>query len=254
MDKSGNGSAVIRFLPASKNEELPFVRLFSHAFKGLDGSWYIENSLTTLGQDDPVSSSNSELWNSGSEANKELARSRKRKLSYISNIYIVKDPSNPENEGTVRLYRYGKKIFDKLSGLLTPEFDDKEPVNPFDLWKGATLRLRIRQVAGFRNYDASEFDQPSPLFKNEDDANYEWIWKEEHPLLPFLAPDQFKSYDELKTKLNRVIGGGNQSSAVEEPVPKKALPISRKKPAAELIVEDDDPDMDFLKKLQEEDA
>ena len=203
VDKSGNGYAVIRFLPAPENEDLPFVKLYSHAFQG-SGGWYIENSLTTLGQKDPVSEYNSQLWNNGTDAGKEMARKQKRKLTYISNIYVVKDPANPENEGKTFLYKYGKKIFDKLTAAMQPEFEDEEAIDPFDFWQGANFKLKAKNVAGYRNYDSSEFAAVSPLL--DDDDAMESIWKKELSLSEFVAPDQFKTYDALKVRLEYVLG------------------------------------------------
>jgi len=203
VDKSGNGYAVIRFLPAPEGEDLPFVKLYSHAFQG-SGGWYIENSLTTLGQKDPVSEYNSQLWNNGTDAGKEMARKQKRKLTYISNIYVVKDPANPENEGKTFLYKYGKKIFDKLTAAMQPEFEDEEAIDPFDFWQGANFKLKAKNVAGYRNYDSSEFAAVSPLL--DDDDAMEAIWKKELSLSEFVAPDQFKTYDELKVRLEYVLG------------------------------------------------
>jgi len=204
-DKAGNGYAVIRFLPAPQNEELPWVRVFNHGFKG-PGGWYIENSLTTLGQKDPVSEMNSQLWNSGVDSDKEIARQRKRRLSYFANIYVVSDPKNPENEGKVFLYKFGKKIFDKIMDKMQPEFEDDEAVNPFDMWTGANFRLKIRKVAGFTNYDKSEFESASALLDG-DDEKLETLWKSQYSLQEFLSPSNFKSYDELKEKLDSVLKG-----------------------------------------------
>ena len=203
VDKSGNGYAVIRFLPAPNGEDLPFVKLYSHAFQG-PGGWYIENSLTTLGGKDPVSEFNSQLWNNGTDAGKDTARKQKRKLTYISNIYVVKDPANPENEGKTFLYKYGKKIFDKLTAAMQPEFEDEEAIDPFDFWQGANFKLKAKNVAGYRNYDSSEFAATSALL--DDDDAMEAIWKKEHSLAELVANDQFKTYDELKTRLSSVLG------------------------------------------------
>ena len=203
VDKSGNGYAVIRFLPAPDGEDLPFVKLYSHAFQG-PGGWYIENSLTTLGQKDPVSEFNTTLWNNGTDSGKETARRQKRKLTYVSNIYIVKDPTNPENEGKVFLYKYGKKIFDKLTAAMQPEFEDEEAIDPFDFWQGANFKLKAKNVAGYRNYDSSEFTAQSPVL--DDDDALEALWKKENSLQEFVAPDQFKSYDELKKRVEYVLG------------------------------------------------
>jgi len=214
VDKSGNGYAVIRFLPAPENEDLPFVKLYSHAFQG-PGGWYIENSLTTLGQKDPVSEYNSQLWNNGTDAGKELARKQKRKLTYISNIYVVKDPANPENEGKTFLFKYGKKIFDKLTAAMQPEFEDEEAIDPFDFWQGANFKLKAKNVAGYRNYDSSEFAAVSPLL--DDDDAMESIWKKELSLSEFVAPTQFKTYDELKVRLEYVLGKRGAKPVAQDP-------------------------------------
>ena len=205
VDKAGNGYAVIRFLPAPNGEDLPWAQVWTHAFQG-PGGWYIENSLTTLGKKDPVSDLNRELWNSGGEGSPQRAQARnqKRKLNYYSNIYVVKDSANPENEGKVFLYRYGKKIFDKIMESMQPAFEDETPVNPFDLWKGADFKLKITKVAGFWNYDKSEFDTPSVL-GDLNDKDLEGIWKQEHSLSAYTADDQFKSYEELKERLDRTL-------------------------------------------------
>ena len=203
VDKAGNGYAVIRFLPAPDGEDLPWAKLYTHAFQA-SGGWYIENSLTTLGQKDPVSEHNSQLWNSGVDSDKEVARKQKRKLSYYSNVYVVKDPSNPSNEGKVFLFRFGKKIFDKLTAAMQPEFEDETPINPFDFWAGANFKIKIKKVAGYWNYDSSEFAAPAPLL--DDDDAMETIWKSEYSLAELVAPDQFKSYEDLKKRLEYVLG------------------------------------------------
>ena len=203
VDKAGNGYAVIRFLPAPDGEDLPWAKLYTHAFQGT-GGWFIENSLTTLGQKDPVSEYNSQLWNSGVDSDKEVARKQKRKLSYYSNVYVVKDPSNPSNEGKVFLFRYGKKIFDKITAAMQPEFEDETPINPFDFWAGANFKIKIKKVAGYWNYDSSEFAAPAPLL--DDDDAMEAVWKQEHSLAEIVAPDQFKSYEDLKKRLDYVLG------------------------------------------------
>ena len=202
-DKSGNGYAVIRFLPAPNGEDLPFVKLYSHAFQG-PGGWYIENSLTTLGQKDPVSEYNTMLWNNGTDAGKEAARKQKRKLTYIANIYVVKDPANPSNEGRVFLFKFGKKIFDKLTAAMQPEFEDEEAIDPFDFWQGANFKLKAKNVAGYRNYDSSEFARPDALL--DDDDAMEAVWKKQYSLAELVAADQFKSYDDLKKRLDYVLG------------------------------------------------
>lgn len=257
VDKAGNGYAVVRFLPAPVGEDVPFVRVWDHGFQG-PGGWYIEKSLTTIGKADPVSEYNTQLWNSGIESNKDLVRKQKRRLTFISNVYVVKDPANPHNEGKVFLYKYGKKIFDKLNEAMNPQFDDEKPVNPFDLWEGANFKLKIRNVEGYRNYDKSEFDSTGPLL--DDDEQLEKIWRTEYPLQTFLDPVNFKSYEELKEKLNRVIGltgtvkpqtRAEDSPPWDEEV--EAAPI-KSKPAPVLeTADDDDESLDFFKKLAEED-
>jgi len=203
LDKSGNGYAVIRFLPAPEGEDVPWQRMFTHSFQG-PGGWYIENSLTTINKKDPVGEVNRTLWNTGSEADKETARRQKRKLSYFTNIYVVADPKHPEHEGKVFLYKFGKKIFDKIMEAMQPQFDDEEAINPFDLWKGANFKLKIRKVDGFWNYDKSEFETVSPLL--DTDEALEKVYGSEYPLKPFHDESNFKSYTELKEKMERVLG------------------------------------------------
>ena len=212
LDKSGNGYEVIRFLPSSDNEAMPWAKLWNHAFQGPTGKWFIENSLTTLNQKDPVSEYNSSLWNSGVESDKEIARRQKRKLQYYSNIYVVADPQHPENEGKVFLFRYGKKIFDKLMEALQPQFEDETPVNPFDLDTGANFKLKIRKVDGYWNYDKSEFDSSSKL------DNQDKVVESLYSLAEFTAPSNFKTYDELKSRLNDVLTGTQSSSSSAEDV------------------------------------
>ena len=204
LDNASNGFAIIRFLPASNGAELPWVRVWNHGFQG-PGGWYIENSLTTRGEKDPVSELNSRLWNSGTEKGKDVARKQKRRLTYIANIMVLSDPKNPENEGKVFLYKFGKKIFDKIMESMNPEFEDESPVNPFDFWKGANFRLKVRKVAGFINYDKSEFDSSTALLDGDDDK-LEELWKTQTDLNEFIADDQFKTYDELKDRLQTVLG------------------------------------------------
>jgi|TARA_R110001592_G_scaffold58814_5_gene178151 hypothetical protein len=213
LDKSGNGYAVIRFLPAVEGEELPWARVWSHAFQG-PGGWYIENSLTTLGQKDPVSEENTKLWNTGSDADKEIARKRKRKLSYFTNILVVSDPKHPEHEGKVFLYKFGKKIFDKLTEAMKPEFEDEKAINPFDFWEGANFKLKIRKVDGYWNYDKSEFETISKLKENDEDI--EAIWKMQKPLVEFSAPSNFKSYDELKAKFEKTVYGTGKTETADQ--------------------------------------
>ncbi len=205
LDKTGNGYAVIRFLPAPDQEEMPWAKIWSHSFKGPGGQWYIENSLTTIGKDDPVGELNRELWNSGREQDKATARVQKRKLSYYSNIYVVSDPAHPENEGKVFLYKYGKKIFDKLVEAMQPAFKDETPLDPFNLWQGADFKVKIRKVDGYWNYDKSEFAAPATL-GGFDDATLENIWKQSYSLAEFEDAKNFKSYEDLKKRLDLVLG------------------------------------------------
>jgi hypothetical protein len=247
VDKAGNGMAVIRFLPAPAadgDDALPWVRVFNHGFQG-PGGWYIENSLTTLNQKDPVSEYNSVLWNSGIEANKEIARKQKRRLTYISNILVVSDPKHPENEGQIKLYKYGKKIFDKISEAMNPEFADETPLNPFDFWEGANFKIKIRQVEGYRNYDKSEFDSITPV--DGDDAALEAIWKKEYSLKEFLEPKQFKSYDTLKAKLDKVLGLDGVA-----PVKTKAEDTILNTAKSAPSLDEHDDELDYFKSLAED--
>ena len=214
LDKASNGYAVIRFLPSAEGEDLPWAKYYSHGFKGR-GGWYIENSLTTIGQKDPVSEMNTELWNSGVETDKDIARARKRRLHYVSNILIVSDPANPQNEGKVFLYKYGKKIFGKIQEAMQPEFADEEAINPFDFWAGANFKLKVRKVAGFINYDKSEFDSASALFDG-DDSKLEDLWKTQYALSEFTDPANFKSYDDLKKRLRDVLGSDIRHTDIPE--------------------------------------
>ena len=245
---------VVRGVDLNYDEDVPFVRKWDHGFQG-PGGWYIEDSLTTLGQKDPVSEYNSMLLNSGIESNKDKARKQKRRLSFVSNIYVVKDPSNPENEGKVFLYKYGKKIFDKLNESMNPQFEDESPINPFDLWEGADFKLKIRNVEGFRNYDKSELDVSAPLF--DDDEELEKVWKSQHSLQEFVNPTNFKTYEELQTKLNRVLGLGGAAPATTAESSLQAEPPAEipSAPAAvqpEVAASEDDESLDFFKKLAED--
>ena len=251
LDKTGNGYAVIRFLPASNGEEMPWQRVWSHAFQD-KGGWYIENSLTTLNSKDPVSEDNTRLWNTGVDSDKDIARKRKRKLSYYSNIYIVSDPKHPENEGKVFLYKFGKKIFDKISEAMQPQFADEKAINPFDFWKGANFKLKIRKVDGYWNYDKSEFEGVTPVAS--EDANIKAIWAKQYPLKPFVDPSNFKSYDELKEKLNRIIMGTRSTETVETvDLPQqtngqvKSTNVVNSKPASE-----EDDTLSYFSKLADE--
>jgi hypothetical protein len=254
MDKTGNGYAVIRFLPAVKGEDLPWAKVWNHAFQGPTGQWYIENSLTTLGQKDPVSEMNSAYWNSGVESDKEIARKQKRKLQYFSNIYVVEDSKHPENEGKVFLFRYGKKIFDKIMEAMQPVFEDEDPVNPFDFWEGANFKLKIRKVDGFSNYDKSEFITPAPLF--EDDTKLEEVWKKQYALTEFTAPTNFKSYDELKKRLDTVLAGTTTAGTavdVMEDEPVSSVSVDTKEVPAPKVSDDDQDTMSYFEKLAEDD-
>ena len=256
MDKSGNGYAVIRFLPAPEGEDMPWAKLWNHAFQGPTGQWYIENSLTTVGQNDPVSEYNSKLWNSGVESDKEIARKQKRKLQYYSNIYVVEDPANPQNEGKVFLYRYGKKIFDKIMEAMQPAFQDESPVNPFDFWEGANFKLKLRKVDGYWNYDKSEVADPSALFDNDEEI--EALWKTEYSLADFTASSNFKSYDELKTRLDAVLAGTVTVGTVEDVIdtPVETVTVDTKTvdaPEPTVSVTDDEDDtMSYFEKLANE--
>ena len=261
LDKSGNGYAVIRFLPAVEGEELPWARVWSHAFQG-PGGWYIENSLTTMNKKDPVSEENSKLWNSGVESDKEIAR--KRKLTYYTNVLVVSDPKNPENEGQVKLFKFGKKIFDKITEAMQPQFEDEKPLNPFDFWEGANFKLKIRKVDGYWNYDKSEFDSPSPLADNDDDIQS--TWKKQYALSEFSDPTNFKSYDDLKVRFEKVVyGTGTTTTADKIDTPTfddaELAPVvetkSETKPSVAPVESNDsdgdDDTMDYFSKLVEED-
>ena len=258
MDKTGNGYAVIRFLPAPKDEDLPWVKLWNHAFQGPTGQWYIENSLTTLGNNDPVSEYNSKLWNSGIESDKETARKQKRKLQYYSNIYVVSDKSNPENEGKVFLYRYGKKIFDKVMEAMQPPFPDTDPINPFDFWEGANFKLKLRKVDGYWNYDLSSFDNTSALLDGDDEA-LEELYSKQYSLADFTSPTNFKSYDELKTRLDAVLSGTVVANTTVQTLMEDEPSVSAKvdtkpepAPSVEVVDDEDDDAMSYFEKLAEE--
>ena len=265
VDKAGNGYAVIRFLAPPKGEELPWVRVWNHGFQGPTGKWYIENSLTTLGKADPVSEYNTELWNSGTEANKEIARKQKRKLSYITNILVLKDPAHPENEGKVFLYKFGKKIFDKIKDVADPQFQDEKPVNVFDFWEGANFKLKIRNVEGYRNYDKSEFESQSALFESDDDI--EAVWNKQYSLTSFLDEKNFKSYDELKKKFEMVMGLNGAAAAPTKRAEEidldeddtnvraftpKAEKAPMKAPPKEVDFDNDDESLSYFAKLAED--
>jgi hypothetical protein len=247
VDKAGNGMATIRFLPAPPqdgDDGLPWVKIFSHGFQG-PGGWLIDNCLTTKNQNCPVCEHNNKLWNSGIEANKEIVRKQKRKLNYIANVYIVNDPKHPENNGTVRLFRFGSKIFDKVTEAMNPQFEDETPINPFDFWKGANFKLKITKVAGYQNYDKSEFESPSVL--SEDDEELEKIWKQEHSLQELVADKEFKSYDDLKARLEKVLGASDAPRTTVEQMrsaPKVAEP--------DLGASEDDDDMAYFSKLADD--
>ena len=252
VDKAGNGYAVIRFLPAVEGEDMPWAKVWNHAFQGPTGQWYIENSLTTLGKNDPVSEMNSAYWNTGIESDKEIARKQKRKLQYFSNIYVVSDSKHPENEGKVFLFRYGKKIFDKLMAAMQPEFEDEKAINPFDFWEGANFKLKIRKVAGYWNYDSSDFDTSSAIFDN--DEKIEEVWKTQYPLGEFTAASNFKSYEELKTRLDAVLSGsvtvGNVAEELEDrPTASPVVDTAPVESASIPQKEEEDDTMDYFAKL-----
>ena len=263
VDKAGNGYAVIRFLPAAQNEELPWVRYWHHGFQGPAGQWYIENSLTTLGKKDPVTEYNNMLWNRGDQAGKDQARKQKRTLTYIANIYVVSDPGAPQNEGKVFLFKFGKKIFDKLNEAMDPQFEDETPVNPFDMWEGANFKMKIRNLEGYRNYDKSEFDTKAALLK--DDDALEALWKTQFSLTEFVDPKNYKTYQELETRLNAVLGldGASpkpQTNAADEDDqialnrPQKAATAPKQQIADEPTMKvDEDDDLSFFEKLAEDD-
>jgi hypothetical protein len=256
VDKSGNGMATIRFLPApgvDGEDGLPWVRRFDHGFQG-PGGWFIDNCLTTVGEKCPVCEHNSGLWNSGVEANKDIVRKQKRRLSYLANIYVVSDPAHPENDGTVRLFKFGKKIFDKISEAMNPEFADETPLNPFDLWEGANFKMKIRNVEGYRNYDKSEFAAPSAL--SDDEAKLETIYNKEHSLKEFVEKKNFKSFDQLKARLDKVLGyegdivPATRAEDVELPTATRVAPARASAPVASTT---DDDDLDYFKSLAEAD-
>ena len=259
VDKAGTGYAVVRFLPAPDGEDLPWAKIYTHAFQG-PGGWYIENSLTSLGQKDPVSEYNTQLWNSGIDSDKETARKQKRKLSYYANIYVVKDPANPQNEGGVFLFKFGKKIFDKIMSSMQPEFEDEDPINPFDFWAGADFKIKIKKVAGYWNYDSSEFARAGTL-GDLDDSELEEIWKKEYSLAEIVAPEQFKSYDDLKKRLDYVLGvrGTPKFQDPETLQEEQAFEAERSAPAvptdlkSELdnLSSDDDDTLSYFAKLAE---
>lgn len=270
VDKAGNGYAVLRFLPAPQGEDMPFVRIWDHGFQG-PGGWYIENSLTTIGQDDPVSEFNSKLWNSGIESDKDTARKQKRRLGFHANVYVVKDPANPQNEGKVFKYKFGKKIFDKLNDLMNPQFEDEEAINPFDFWAGADFKLKARNVEGYRNYDKSEFADPGVLTKPDgspmSDEELEEIWNKQYSLQEIIDPKNFKSYEELKTKLYKVLaldGGSYAPTTTAEddgpaemdftPKFKESAPRSMDETPSpsSFATDDDDDDLSFFKNLADD--
>ena len=255
VDKAGNGYAVLRFLPAIEGEDLPWVRYWDHGFKGPTGQWYIENSLTSIGQTDPVGELNSRLWNSGIESDKEVARAQKRRLHYVANVYVVSDPGNPDNEGKVFLFKFGKKIFDKIMDVMQPAFQDEQPVNPFDFWEGADFKLKIRNVEGYRNYDKSEFSAPAAL--SDDESKLEAIYEKQYNLQEFLDPKNYKSYAELKAKLMRVLGQeaevGAPTMREERVMNEPADAPAPKQPAVAADMDDDDDTMSYFAKLANDD-
>lgn len=260
VDSVGNGSCLIRFLPPPPGEDQPFVRLWNHGFKGPTGQWYIENSLTTIGQDDPCSQYNQKLWATEIEANRKQASAQKRQLNYYANIYVISDGQNPENNGTVRIFRFGPMIFDFIKSKITPEFADQKPINVFDFWEGCNFRIRIRKDEhGYRKYDRSEWELPS-AFMDGDDEKLEAVWTQEHSLADIIAPDKFKSFGELQTRLNLVLGI-NTGVATSAPAPQASAPEPKAAEAQQLptaeaapdVVDDDDENLDYFSKLVQED-
>lgn len=253
VDKAGNGYSVIRFLPAAPGEELPWVKVYSHGFQG-PGGWWIDECRTTIGEKCPVCEHNSMLWNSGVESNKDIVRKQKRRLNYYSNVLVVSDKANPQNEGQVFLYRYGAKIFEKMQNAMQPQFEDEDSMNPFDFWEGANFKLKIRRYEGYQNYDLSEFDKSSVV--SDDDARIEEIWNSQHPLSKFLDVSEFKSYEEQKTRLNRVLGldGGPELNEVA-PAPQPRVAAAKEEDSVPWSNDDeeDDDSLSFFKKLAEED-
>ena len=251
VDKAGNGMATIRFLPAPPqdgDDGLPWVKIFSHGFQG-PGGWLIDNCLTTKNKQCPVCEHNNKLWNSGIEANKEIVRKQKRKLSYIANVYIVNDPKHPENNGTVKLFKFGAKIFDKISEAMNPQFEDETPINPFDLWKGANFKIKITKVAGYQNYDKSEFESAAPL--SDDDAELEKIWKSEFSLAELVEDKEFKSYDDLKARLDKVLGSTDVPKTTVETF-KESAPKKVSADDAPWEPEAEDDDMAYFAKLADD--
>lgn len=262
VDKAGNGSAIIRFLPAPEGEDVPFVRYWDHGFQGPGGKWYIEKSLTSIGEKDPVAEYNSKLWkesDNDDSPQRKQARKQKRRLHYVANIYVVKDPGNPENNGKVFLYDFGKKIFEKLNAVMHPVDDgieEKKPINPFCLWTGANFYLRMRQVDGYRSYETSSFGESKSLL--DDDKALETVWKQEHSLKGFLDHSKYKTFAELDRRLKEVLELNVPSTPDEAPkmaeppvartAPAKTLP-ERKTP---VLDEEDEDDLSFFKKLAEE--
>ena len=256
VDDSGTASAIIRFLPECEGEEDAAVLYFSHAFQG-PGGWFIENSRTTFGEKDPVSEYNSRLWNSGIQANKDMVSQKtKRKKNFVSNILVVSDPACPENEGKVFLFRYGMKIHQKLLDAMKPEFADEDPIIPFDFWQGANFRLRQRKVAGYPNYDKSEFDSPSALFDG-DEEKLKAVWEQQHALSEFVDPANYKSYDELKTRLETVLGGTQPTTTAENTALDEKVEVSSTSEAApqrESVEPDSEEDaLSYFQRLSEED-
>jgi hypothetical protein len=250
VDKMGNGYAVLRFLPAAEGNDLPWVRYWDHGFKGPTGQWYIEKSLTSIGQQDPVSESNSKLWNSGDDRDKEIARERKRRLHYVSNVLVESDPSNPANEGQVFLFVYGKKIYDKLMDVMQPAFQDEDPINPFDFWEGASFKLKIRNVEGYRNYDKSEFASPAAL--SDSDNELEEIYDRVYDLSEFSDPDNYKTYAELEARLNMVLGVTSDAAPVHRVTEAPAMKQAPAPVVAETAEADEDDTMSYFAKLAAE--
>ena len=260
VDKAGNGYAVLRFLPAKEGQDLPWARYWDHGFKGPTGMWYIENSLTSIGQADPVGELNMRLWNTGLDEDKDTVRRQKRRLHYVVNALVVSDPGNPANEGRVVIYKFGKKIFDKIMDVMQPSFADETPVNPFDMWEGADFKLKIRQVEGYRNYDKSEFSTPAALYDG-DESKLEETYNQLHDISEFVDPKNYKTYDELSAKLARVLGEDtssmgeptkSQTAQMNEPAPAPSAPV-HEPVTAETVSTSDDDTMSYFARLANDD-
>lgn len=217
MGKSGTGEATIRFLPGGggKDEEA-YIEVYSHAFTGTTGKWLIEKCPTTIGQPCPVCDENRTLWSNGKETvvrGNDDSPGRKRKLNYYSNVYIIDDPVNPENNGQVKLYKYGVKILDKIKMAIKPASKRKRPLEVFDMFMGADFNIVINKKGKYWNYDDSEFLDPEPLFDGDEDK-LEEVYNSLYDLTELINPSTFKSKDELQARLDMVDGRTYQPKRV----------------------------------------